>query len=556
MQRRSRGASCARRDSTCARRARRRARGNGNGNGPKATWSTLATSRSRSRGSKTCPPRCPTASAAAVADAAAAAESPPIGTIKFWPPIDFPTGGVGFELFTLRGVGDKIEIWVANYLDFPAGDCRNDGVRNVITAAQLIYFTGQFDGNIDPKIPPPSARRPAATAPVALLEQAGLPPGYYAGPGGKIVTLIANFRDENFTDITFPSYVAGYHSSDINTFVNRNVMSIDSYDWVHRTGANPPNEPSTCSAEPPGAAVQVRGRLRARVPAPARVLGEPRRAELGRRGSRRLRDHRHGLRLPGPLDLRDRLRRPHPDVPRLAGCCRRRRTRSRSRRAAPRTRSRSGTTRAGSRRSPTTAPSGRSWSSSPAGTAPAFMTDLHNEDANGIKGLQAVLDNYLTGDKAHGRRPRLGRDGRARQGDRRRRAAARLPAEARYQTPSLSSSIYWENPQSYSTPGAPPNGSDYVQLRDAAGKPLLVEGHPLDRVLEPGEARPGAMEWQSVPSAATRSSPPVPSTTPTARSSAPSLFPASGDRTLTFDTATARDRAGTSPSCRSRPTTA
>ena len=81
---------------------------------------------------------------------------------------------------------------------------------------------------------------------MALLEQAGVvPPGYYAGPGDKVVTLIANFRDENYTDIEFPSYVAGYHSGDINTFVNRNVMSVDSYDWVHRTGANPPNEPST-----------------------------------------------------------------------------------------------------------------------------------------------------------------------------------------------------------------------------------------------------------------------------------------------------------------------
>ena len=30
----------------------------------------------------------------------------------------------------------------------------------------------------------------------------------------------------------------------------------------------------------------------------------------------------------------------------------------------------------------------------------AFMTDLHNEDGNGITGLQAVLDKYLTGDKA------------------------------------------------------------------------------------------------------------------------------------------------------------
>ena len=65
------------------------------------------------------------------------------------------------------------------------------------------------------------------------------------GRAARSSPLIANFRDENYLDINFPSYVAGYHSSDINTFVNRNVMSIDSYDWAHRTGANPPNEPST-----------------------------------------------------------------------------------------------------------------------------------------------------------------------------------------------------------------------------------------------------------------------------------------------------------------------
>ncbi len=168
---------------------------------------------------------------------------------------------------------------------------------------------------------PRTARPPRRDGTGGLLEQLGIvPPGYYAGPGDKVVTLVANFKDENYTDIEFPSYVAGYHSGDINGFVNRNVMSVDSYDWVHRTGANPPNEPSTdlCSNRR-RAAVQVRGRLRARVRAPARVLGEPRRAELDRRGPRRLRRHPHRVRLPGPLDLRDRLRGPHPDVPRLEG---------------------------------------------------------------------------------------------------------------------------------------------------------------------------------------------------------------------------------------------
>ncbi len=90
---------------------------------------------------------------AARADAAAASadESPPVGATRFWPLIDFNTGGPYFEEFTLRAVGEKIEIWVSNSIDFPASDCRNDGVRNLITDAQAAYFAGQFDGEHVPE---------------------------------------------------------------------------------------------------------------------------------------------------------------------------------------------------------------------------------------------------------------------------------------------------------------------------------------------------------------------------------------------------------------------
>ena len=185
--------------------------------------------------------------------AAAAAASPPVGTKKFWPLINFNTGGPEFEEFTLRAVGAKIEIWVSDTLDFPASDCRNDGVRNVITSTQATYFSGQFDGNIHPKMSAAFSSPPARDGTGGLLEQIGVvPPGYYAGSGDKVVTLVANFQDENYDDIAFPSYVAGYHSSDINGFVNRNVMTVDSFDWAHRTGASPPNDPFTvlCESRP------------------------------------------------------------------------------------------------------------------------------------------------------------------------------------------------------------------------------------------------------------------------------------------------------------------
>ena len=211
--------------------------------------------------------------------AAAAAESPPVGTKKLWPVINFVTGGADFEQFTLRAVGEKIEIWVSDTLDFPAGDCRNDGVRNVITDAQATYFARpvrrehvpEDDGRLQLAALARRQRRRARAGGV-------VPPGYYAGPGDKIVTLVANFRDENYTDIDVP--------------VLRRRLPLVRHQRVRRAqrdvgrlvrlGAPHRRQPAERAVDrdlrqPPGAAVQVRGHLRPRVPAPARVLGEPRR---------------------------------------------------------------------------------------------------------------------------------------------------------------------------------------------------------------------------------------------------------------------------------------
>ncbi len=47
---------------------------------------------------------------------------------------------------------------------------------------------------------------------------------------------------------------------------------------------------------------------------------------------------------------------------------------------------------------------------------------------------------------------------------------------ADYTTPTLDSTILWDNDDAYDTPGAPPNGSDYVQLRRANGKVVTSSG--------------------------------------------------------------------------------
>ena len=67
--------------------------------------------------------------------------------------------------------------------------------------------------------------------------------------------LVDNVRDDNFYDTnnqnTF-SYIAGFFSSQFNDLVDRNVMTIDAWDWLHRTGATPPHEPTAdpCTSAP------------------------------------------------------------------------------------------------------------------------------------------------------------------------------------------------------------------------------------------------------------------------------------------------------------------
>ena len=110
------------------------------------------------------------------AQALAAAPTPPIGTVRQWLALDDFNGTLYRKDYTLRGVGDKIEVWVANDTAFPAGDCRG-AASTVVTEAQVDRLVSEFDGNMYPKetatfsTPPDrdgtnGPRSPAATTPV------------------------------------------------------------------------------------------------------------------------------------------------------------------------------------------------------------------------------------------------------------------------------------------------------------------------------------------------------------------------------------------------------
>jgi Immune inhibitor A peptidase M6 len=178
----------------------------------------------------------------------AAGVTPPVGTVRSLIALDDFNGILYRKDYTLRGVGDKIEVWVANDTAFPAGDCRAQIPNStVVTDEQVASFVTEFDTNMYPKETAAFSTPPDRDGTDALLA------GDFTGEGDNTVALIDNVRDDNFYEFpAAPTYIAGFFSSQFNELLDRNVMTIDAFDWAHRTGANPPDEPTDdlCTSRP------------------------------------------------------------------------------------------------------------------------------------------------------------------------------------------------------------------------------------------------------------------------------------------------------------------
>jgi len=194
--------------------------------------------------------------AAARARAAVAASTPPVGTQRTLLAIRQVGGSLSLLLktFTLRGVGEKIEVWVADNLAVPAGDCRNAVPGSIeVTDERVQSLIDEFDNNMYPIQTAAFSTPPDRDGTNELFSSLFGISLDFTGDGDKTMALVDNVQDENYFDLpNSPTYIAGFHFSLFNELMDRNVMTIDSFDWLHRTGANPPNDPTDdpCTSRP------------------------------------------------------------------------------------------------------------------------------------------------------------------------------------------------------------------------------------------------------------------------------------------------------------------
>ena len=96
----------------------------------------------------------------------AAEPTPVVGTVRQWLGLDDFNGTLYRKDYTLMGVGEKIEVWVAVDTSFPAGDCRN-AVPNstTVTQAQVDHLIASSTATCSRRRRRPSARHRTATGP-------------------------------------------------------------------------------------------------------------------------------------------------------------------------------------------------------------------------------------------------------------------------------------------------------------------------------------------------------------------------------------------------------
>jgi hypothetical protein len=137
--------------------------------------------------------------------------------------------------YDVKLISDTVEVWVQsdlryrnrdgsiNFVHPDASDPSHITPARIATLAQaaerIIPRDVEFFGDYA------SRDGSAATLPALL----GLPNGYFAGPGKRVIILVSNVRDDNFYDpIDNPSYIAGFFSPTVNGFAGRNIITIDS----------------------------------------------------------------------------------------------------------------------------------------------------------------------------------------------------------------------------------------------------------------------------------------------------------------------------------------
>ncbi|MFK8794180.1 peptidase M6 [Planococcus plakortidis] len=138
---------------------------------------------------------------------------------------------LSFKEFTLRSIGDNVEIWVANDLAYGPD---NPKPADIVTQAQVDKLKAEFDSNIYPVATEFFGAPDTLDGSNSPLPgMVGLPEDYYEG-SDKVIMLVDNVQDEGWNNPSYPFFVAGFFWQTLENYTDRNIITIDTNSWETR----------------------------------------------------------------------------------------------------------------------------------------------------------------------------------------------------------------------------------------------------------------------------------------------------------------------------------
>lgn len=150
---------------------------------------------------------------------------------------------------TLRAVSGNCEVWTQDYLWFLPGDPRNDptnaasdyGYALLVSDEMCQYLADQFNAIIYPTDTSYFGMPLNRDGTNTIFQQLGYPSYYWdwiaTDNPQRVIIKLLNYRDANYADRFYPSYVVGFYSSTYTrTYYKRNMIHIDPWRAWQRLG--------------------------------------------------------------------------------------------------------------------------------------------------------------------------------------------------------------------------------------------------------------------------------------------------------------------------------
>ncbi|MDF2546937.1 MAG: peptidase [Anaerosolibacter sp.] len=138
---------------------------------------------------------------------------------------------LNMKLFTLRGRGKHVEIWVANDLSYSEGDVRKS---DVISDDEIKKIEKYFEDTIYSSLKGQHEEVQLLKGGNSwLVEQGFLPENYYVSDSDEARTmiLIDNIKDEWYYNENQETFISAYYWNIHNKYINRDIIMLNSKEW-------------------------------------------------------------------------------------------------------------------------------------------------------------------------------------------------------------------------------------------------------------------------------------------------------------------------------------